>query len=425
MDKKLFDQIKSTLEGYEPDYNPQSWDRFSKILDEKQAKPKPFSWTNWLNGFFSGILIAFLFVGSYFLCIKPERDPLKAQTKIESNFQPAKQACNPNQLGQKRSAIAETVIRDEQINRKPEMVEEKINDLTVSKEPDRMISDPEIVESDERLVQETYLIKPNYQIRFVFNSKLIAQDLPSSFYGSKNRLEKKKKKSNSLNIKWNFPSLSGNFQSDMYKNFIGPDRVKVGFEPGLMFGDFQDKSGFNYTGSFTLQGPIASNILVGIGVQYSNYSWKKENVFGKYVQMAAPDTSLQFVVDSIHINKGEWNYFEIPLSLSLNIVSIKKSSFYLNTSLAAVLMRKEKYQFDRIIGQNKFTTYNEPKKWANYNLLGSFRIGLEYRYVINERWSLWAEPYYKHYLNGIGENNFKPRNFGLGFGVVYQFNLHK
>ncbi|NOU20136.1 MAG: hypothetical protein HOO91_21475 [Bacteroidales bacterium] len=441
-DKHIMDQIRSTLEEYQPQCTHQSWERMSALLDQQTAIPKSGKWKTWLNGFTCGIIISIIFMGSYYIFFYSNSNTIeqnKIYTATNSTSNTFQSNTRPNFKKQK---LANSGI--------PELSESNLNSSNSSSIAQKINIEPEIIAKyqtrqvfvDEMEEQSKVPINDSGSIAIFVNTDIQPiQPLRTSSTGiiikpvyekelrinrnhnnSVIRLAKNEDKSRRKLFDWGKLNLSFNMQDDLYKNFIGPDRVKLGYSPELVFGSFQSKRGISQGAGIMLEGPISKGLSVGIGFYKRQYNWQNEKVF-QSLEIGGSDTS-KYVIDSIHVNKGTWNYFEVPIEIGLHFLHKDRSEIILNTSIAAVIMQSEKYQYDRIIGQTTNSQKKEPKPYSDYNIFGNLTLGLEYRYRLGERWNLWIEPYFKWYLKGVGDTPFKPKCFGVNVGLVYQFNLH-
>ncbi|MCK9207200.1 MAG: hypothetical protein M0P66_08825 [Salinivirgaceae bacterium] len=442
-DKHIMDQIRSTLEDYQPQCTPKNWEKMSALLDQQPAIPKPANWKIWFNGFTFGILLSILFVGSYYLIINPntskieqvKNDPVinsvdninqSNRNNITANLPINSYSNATNMESNSRFSNSSRILQS--INIKPEIVETFKNRQILFEEQAEQLNTIEKSE-DLKLIAENDEIKTIIPIKtsqIVFDYKLIYEkELHINRYIPEKKIDKINEKSKKRLLNWGMFDFSFKMQDDLYKNFVGPDRAKVSYSPELIHGNFQSKSGVAQGAGLMLEGPISKGLSLGIGFYTRQYDWQKEKVFTSLHMGIPPDSTLQYKVDSIHRCNGKWKYFEVPFEVNLHFIHNGKTDICFNTSIAAIIMQSEKYQFDRIIEQTTNSQKQEPKPFSNYTIFGDIKIGLGYRYRLNERWSIWAEPYYKWSLKGIGDISYKPKSFGINVGVIYQFNLHK
>lgn len=435
----IFDKVRITLEEYQPECSSSDWSKMSALLDKQSPVVKPSRRNDLFIGFIAGIIVTLSFIGvlNYYHGEKASQGQKTSATNvainnIKLNEQPIFLNSKPKNLTSKiervqiqvASSVADVSSID--IINLPEensrnivynYKEENSNsDNPLGLNQDIAVNDPFSKEISPRKfdLNDYIKVKPEKIVGLTIKQKPIAI-----------KSEKKENKSKFITINWDVFKGSFRFQDDMYKRFIGPDRVRLGYMPELTLGSFQDKAGLGQGVGIELEGPISKRVFVGVGVNLRNYSWSKMQEFKSLQMNELPDTSFHYVVDSTHQWKGNWRYFEIPLSLKLHFVEIGKSKLFINTYLVAVLIQSESYEYNRIIKTDKFTLKDQPAPFNNIDILGNIRIGLEYRYFINRRWNFYFEPYYKWSLKGIGEKNIRSRSFGFNFGLIYQFNLHE
>jgi len=441
-DKYIFDKVRATLEEYQPECSSSSWNKMSVLLNQQPKAVKPISGTEWFKGFISGVLVTIVLVGSlYFIFEEKTSEPKQtsatnvAAIDIKTNKSPEVLKANQkseiiknnskNDYAQVSSGVADVYNID--------LSELKDDEIA----PNEQIASYELARDLRRADNDRANFNDNtVSFRTIvpkgFNADNYIRVEPEKIVGfhpkSKpaiRKVDRSNGKTKLITINWDLFKGSFGLQDDMYKKFIGPDKIKLGYSPEVVFGNFQSKSGISHGLGLALEGSISKRLSVGIGVNLRKYEWTKRKEFKSLQMDELPDTSYHYVVDSTHQNVGKWQYFELPVSFSLHFMTFGKSKIFINTSIAAVIMQSENYEFNRIIGQDKFLQKTELKPFSNYNILGNIRVGFEYRYAINRRWNLYFEPYYKWYLKGVGVTSYKPRSFGINVGLIYQFNLHK
>lgn len=437
-EQQLFDKVRTTLEEYQPECSSSNWNKMSTLLDRQSVAVKPPKGNDLFIGFISGVFVTLSFIGVlYFSQGEKISDNQKtsatnvAINNIKVNDQPIILSSNYKNQSTKNERVQIQVasnVADVSTIDISSLPEENFRSNSYNYTKDNRISDNtlglnhDIAENtlfsreitNKKIDLSAYnKLKPERIIGITINQRPIAI-----------KSEKKENKSRLIKINWDLFKGSFRFQDDMYNRFVGPDRVRLGYLPELTFGSFQDKVGIGQGLGVELEGPVTKKVFVGIGFSVRNYNWVKEERFESLHKIILPDTSYQYVVDSIHQWKGNWRYFEIPISLKLHFMEFGKSKIFLNTYLAAVLMQSESYEYNRIVEVDKYTLKDKPAPFTNNDFLGNIKIGIEYRYFINRRWNFYFEPYYKWSLRGIGKTDFRPRSFGVKFGLIYQFNLH-
>ncbi|HCT30350.1 MAG TPA: hypothetical protein DIW31_06375 [Bacteroidales bacterium] len=437
-EKLIFDKVRSTLEEYQPECSSSDWSKMSVLLDKHSPVVKLSRRNDLFIGFIAGVIVTLSFTGVLYFSQGEKMDNSQqtsannvAINNIKINEQPIFFTTKSKKLTIKKekaqflvaSGVADVLNID--ISNLPEENDRSINyeDDTENYNSDKTLSNQNLQDNQlyfKKIIPKVFALRIYKKNK---HEKIVGLSLKESPVALKS--EKKVNKSKFISINWDLFKGSFSFQDDMYKRFIGPDRVRLGYMPELTLGNFQDKAGIGQGVGVELEGPVSKRVFVGVGFNLRKYDWSKEQKFKSLQMNEFPDTSFHYVVDSIHQWKGRWRYFEIPLSLKLQFMGIGKSKIFLNTYLAAVLMQSEYYEYSRIIKTDKFTLKDQPSPFTNIDIFGNVRIGLEYRYFINRRWNFYFEPYYKWYLKGMGNTTIKPRGFGINVGLIYQFNLHE
>lgn len=445
-DKHIMDRVRSTLEEYQPQCSPESWAKMSALLDQQVPAPVSTNWRVWFNGFISGLIISIVFISSYFIIFRSNTGTgevvnvkviSKEEDKLVLSYK--KPIGNYQSLSKPRTELKIKSNFNILINNSILSTLNNSN-LTRYDHYELGLGERSFVKRVMGLEGDESLGRFNEQKNDSLGSNaqpLVPMEISTSYFSRKPiiekikpilpvaSLERREEKSRKGIFNWGKFDFSFKLQDDLYKNFVGPDKIRLGYSPELVHGKFQDKSGISHGAGFELEGPISKRVMAGVGFNLRKYEWSKEQKFDSIHKIVQSDTAFyQYVVDSIHQRRGKWQFFEVPISLKLNFMEIGKSKIYFNTYLAAIFMQSESYEFNRIIKTDKFSQRSEPKPFSNINVFGDIRIGLEYRYAINRRWNFYFEPYYKWHLNGLGVTGFKPQGLGINFGLIYQFNLH-
>lgn len=436
----IFDKVRTTLEEYQPECSSSDWSKMSALLDKQTPVTKSKRSRDLLIGFIAGVVVTLSFVGTLYFS-QGEKVTHSQRTSatnvavnnIKLNEQPISFNEKPKNLTTKiervqiqvASCVADVISID--ISSIPE---EKVsnNSFNYTKEnsnsADVLGLNRDIAENtlfSREITRKKIDLSAYFKVR---PEKIIGLNTNKLF--AFNRIEKKYYKSKLITINWDIFKGAFQFQDDMYKRFVGPDRVRLGYMPELIFGSFQDKSRIGQGVGVEILGPISKRVFFGLGLNLHSSNWSRAQDFNSMkLHYTLVDSSYYLNTDSIHEWKGKWSYIEIPLSLNLHFMTIGKSKIFLNSSIAAVLMHSEEYEYSRIVDNVKYTLNEKPSPFANNVLLGNLKVGIELRYFINRRWNFYFEPYYKWSLNGLGEKEIRPRSLGINLGLIYQFNLHE
>lgn len=442
-DKYVMDKIRSTLEEYQPQCSPNDWNKMAALLDRQPQPFKPTRGIEWFNGFICGILLSVFIIGSYIFFFNSNPSEKTQRTTNLTSFSENRSAEIKHEIDLKNESAPNS--------RRLSVIQSNVNYSSRFKPDESVILDPPIhgqnnyqqvslnnlldlpsnLDVQSNLNNDDNTFQPIAPIWIIYlrsikqNSR---EKIALKQSNSKNYIhsDKRPAQSKSCLFNWDIFKLSFNMQDDLYKKFVGPDKIKISYSPELILGNFQTNAGISQGVGLLFEGQISNRISLGLGAYMRQYHWEKKNEFKTLVNGLPPDsTTMHYVVDSIHVNTGSWRYFEIPLEVRLHFIQNGKTQISINTFISAIILQSEKYQFDRIIGQTTLSQKLEVSPYSNYSILGSLKLGLEYRYRISERWNMFVEPYFKWYLKGMGETRYKPRSFGVNVGVVYQFNLHR
>lgn len=464
-DKYFFDRVKSVLEDFEPGYQADSWTKLSGRLDRYGQTVGHVRWKLWLNGFICGSLLVGVIVGVYLLLTPGSVPVVPVDNSRTVQLQPGNlsgdhvsgnQPETPQQLPNTSDRIAQQratfsqpqVVPVESVvpvtgnrNMNADDITNRVsNDRWAARPIGKTVSPGETVslsESSPQMERKTPVepdalgimnleasvdstILPNLPnlLEIPQSSEASGDSTRRSFQDS---VKSERKKKNCFN--WDIFRIDLGLNSEGYRKFVGPDRLKFGYSPEIVFGNFQDQTGWSNGAVLMIEGPLSSRIRVGAGLSFRDYSWRKTKEFGQYTRdsITVPE---KYTVDSMLLYTGHWRYFEIPVELGLIIVSHDKWSMGANVSVAAQIMQRERYTLTKMsVGDSTINT-TVPDA-TNYAILGNLRFGLEYRYRFGERWSLWVEPYYKFQLKSIGASGLKPKYLGVNAGIVFQFNLYR
>ena len=133
--------------------------------------------------------------------------------------------------------------------------------------------------------------------------------------------------------------------------------------------------------------------------------------------------------DDYHVPAGSvWNYdlenvdanckvYEIPVTISYDFGKAKNHSWFAAAGLSSYLMKRESYVY--YYKNSSGNTWHNPGTVNNKNkhYFSVLDISAGYKYSIDKRFSLIAEPYVKLPLTGIGEGKINLNSAGVLFTV--------
>lgn len=410
----------------------------SELLDKHDYTPKPAKWRIWFNGFVCGILLCLLFWGgSLVLNVSLHKElASRATSHKEAHINQKNKNLRHIDYSRNYPAGEDKQVRILYTNnsllnlRQPIAVPKYslhlYNNKTIIHNNGQTENDSprDSLVNTPSLTHQEAAIEPISTIN-LSNSNVNEEVLNLPYSGCNKQKRDAKSKKNSWDIAWKKFCLELNASDDMYKNFIGPDRVKAYYSPQLFLGSFKNSNHIGQGAGLTAIGPVSKRISVGIGAAYKTYSWSNRIEFGSLNEQKDPiDSTSIYTIDSLLLQKGNWSYFEIPVHIGFTIIKRSKWELGVNTEIAAQLFRKESFNQSLIINGVSTNTEITQKPFANKTIMGSIGIGLEYKYKLSARWFLTAEPYYKWQVSPLGASKHKPGGAGLNIGVTYQFNLH-
>lgn len=111
--------------------------------------------------------------------------------------------------------------------------------------------------------------------------------------------------------------------------------------------------------------------------------------------------------------------YEIPVLLTYHFSTVSNHNWFVSAGLSSLLMKKEDYTASYItpLGQTQVYVYSYAN--ANAHFFSVINISAGYRYHVNKRLSLMAEPYIKIPATGVGYGKVKLNSAGLLFSATF------
>ncbi|MBU0696904.1 MAG: hypothetical protein KKE39_10345 [Bacteroidetes bacterium] len=187
----------------------------------------------------------------------------------------------------------------------------------------------------------------------------------------------------------------------------------LGFNAGPEFntaGSLNKVKG-NFNGGISFSGKLKKfNLSLGVNYGIKNYSatpYQYQNIKPQFIPLIT------------NIN-ATCNILEVPLSLSYQIFSNKKSSFDLNAGLSSYFMLKEKYvyQYTAISGYADRTVQVNNQNQHYFKVLQL--SGTYYLPLRNSANQLGIEPFAKLPLAGVGSGAVDLKSYGVNLHFNYQ-----
>lgn len=184
----------------------------------------------------------------------------------------------------------------------------------------------------------------------------------------------------------------------------GPDLTTVKYH-------FTDQPGFN--AGFQAGYHISDRWSFHSGLIYT-----KKNYTAKGKDFNPPKT---YWTNNVYLHEVEGSCYmlDIPLNVRYNILSGTRRKVFASTGLSTYLMNKETYQYDYTL--NGVSTN---ARWTNKKnsafVFSVLNLSAGFEKIIDKRFSLQAEPYFKAPLKGLGFGNMQMSSYGIYFSLLYR-----
>jgi hypothetical protein len=117
----------------------------------------------------------------------------------------------------------------------------------------------------------------------------------------------------------------------------------------------------------------------------------------------------------ININ-GNCKIYEIPLTVYYNFKQVKNHNWFGGLGISSFLMKKETYDYKyKNPATGQLWTYIKSVSNENEHYFSVVTLSAGYKYTLNSRFSILAEPYLKLPLTGVGLGKVKLNSTGLLF----------
>ncbi len=136
--------------------------------------------------------------------------------------------------------------------------------------------------------------------------------------------------------------------------------------------------------------------------------------------LSANNADYQTVLSLSETSRQYYNYLAVPVVLNYSIPLIKYLKAEALGGVSNDLFLKSRFESDAT-GSQRLNASNSNYKFYNLSALGGARLN----YQVMNNWALTLGGMYQHALfSGVGEStnlNFRPRSFGVNYGLRYQF----
>lgn len=210
---------------------------------------------------------------------------------------------------------------------------------------------------------------------------------------------------------------------DVVKNKISKPKVKNSFAFLLNTGIEGSGTQFNKVGNgtsffgFGLQYGFGKNFSIRAGIQSAR---KKYNARDEDYNPPPRNWAANVTFKSIF---ADCKVYEIPVSINYKVANLKKTMINLSFGTSSYFMKREEYNF-----RYKTPSGNDTTRVAVFNnksqhLASTLNFSIFAERKINNRLSLFVEPFIKVPVDGIGFGQTKIYN--AGFATTLKFNLIK
>jgi hypothetical protein len=417
-DDNMTDQIRAKLDGYRPEYKPEAWIKLDRRLTAYSKAKGSSSFKSWTIGFVSGILIS---VGiSYFLFIDKNLQDSNQTLIQEINLlknKIGKLKESQNKFNNYNNSYKSKKIASNNIVNIPSVSKIQFQELDFSQSTNG--NHNKYLVTDKSISKiEPYNIVIDQKDTSTIDTILVSK------YTMSNKIVEKNTKKRKHHFKW--PSFNFKSDNEMYKNFVGPNKIYINYNPSLEMGDFQDKNGISHSAGIGLSGQISNNFKVSIGLNLGQYLWGNELLYG-HSENIVQDTLIvtQWITDSTINYSGNVQYIDLPFNFSFKLLEVNKSSLYIQAGILARFYLKEKYIKDLTVNENIQSFQSKYNAFDNYHIPAKLNFGFQYNYSFSERWNLQVAPKYSFSLQNLGGNKIKNSSWGLSIGLSYKFRKDK
>ncbi|MGQ1785808.1 MULTISPECIES: hypothetical protein [unclassified Saccharicrinis] len=418
---RLTDMIKHNLDGYEPAYNPEAWNKLNARLNS-HVTPVPLIYKPWFLGFASGII--FMVVVYYFWRdyggIRHTNDNNYVTEELERLKHEIHQLKENDSIHYHQSVrramesrMSEVYAKKESGFYEPMITKRYVFIDTQNKES----GNKSMYEKEGDLLQKLPSIPSYSNILYI----LLQDSLPlhqDDFLSERKKTKHKK----TFHINW--PTIS--FKQDAYEKFTGPDRIYMSSSLETE-SNINGIKGLSKSVGIGLSGKISQQMSIHGGINFGLNSGSKKEALWYSQIIEKPDTSyLQLVSDTTVVDSHKWNYLDIPIGINYQVLSNDNHSLDVSLSALSRIFLSEKYTHILDI-TNKPNVETEKKIDAgeNSHLFAKLRLGFKYTYHMNDRWSIAAHPYYSMPLQKYSYLKVKNSGWGANVNLVYKLNKNK
>jgi hypothetical protein len=405
-ENKMNDKFRKVLESYQVQYDQRAWERLSGELPVKPVS----KWIRWrlLAGWAFGILVAGLIIYlGYWPTIEPigisqpKQNTVSAIVKKE-NAQSGNLISHPIEFSKKNQLVGKGSLPQETLGQellaKAGSIKSNGNEYGIPANETTEIKHPELVSAKAGLVKAPEI---KFKLKELPAKKAIA-------------LEPKKQKS-----KLRLPKLNIDFSGDRYSHFVGPNKLSIYYNPEFQMENKLRNPGLVHGLGVEIEGPINPKINLAVGFNYFSKQYSGIETF-RLDSSKVSGLHVAFVDSTIN-RTGKYHFFEMPVTIRLNLYSGQRSSLFFDGGFSVIAFLKQEYNTHTVVNLEETDNNITQKAWKNIHPLGSLNLGLTYRYSLSERFSICGSVGYKNHLSKLGALPMELDRVSVKVGIVYRF----
>ena len=162
--------------------------------------------------------------------------------------------------------------------------------------------------------------------------------------------------------------------------------------------------------------PGKTTFLYGAGLSYTmakRVTVRSGFYVTKKIYSATPAEYNGTIYPNLFKIDGNCKVYEIPFSISYNLVQRKKHSISVSAGVSSYLMKKEAYNYEYKTPAGQYYYYKKLVDNENKHYFSVATVSGGYQYNLNTRFSVMAEPYIKLPLKGMGYGKMKLNSAGV------------
>ncbi|MBS1729744.1 MAG: outer membrane beta-barrel protein [Bacteroidetes bacterium] len=221
---------------------------------------------------------------------------------------------------------------------------------------------------------------------------------PPSMMKDENKMDQKTKKTKNKKTAQSFWSIGLTANADL--SFIKNQQVsRLGLGGGLL-------AGYHFSNGLGIQ--------TGILFDKKNYYTSGQFFDTKKIELFQSEgTTLNFA-------NGYCKMWEIPINISYDIQTGKKTSLLITAGVSSYIMQNEFYNLNYNLNRYDYdSAYNFPH--SSKDFFAAVNLGAGVNFQANKNTAIQLQPYFKVPIKGIGIGNLSIKSAGLNITLMKQF----